>query len=380
MKNDFRYCSQKCSGLAHRKISGSRLKNCLGCGKEFKAKSKGILGLQKYCSCECSNKAKCGITPRDWRITIFDLPEYKEWRMAVIIRDGGICKECFAKKRIKNHTKLIAHHIIPIRVDKSKTFDINNGITLCKLCHYKTLNKEEEFIDYYYHLLQLPVPKVDRSKFKKQLNPHQILRKQLLGYSHEELAKHFYTSKPTLVKCLKTIGKTGVQKDRVYRLTKATFYSVIKMVEQGASYRDMIRQLHTTSVKLKHILQLWGVNILHRSTLKASGLTGNTLRKMQHMKKYDIARIFGINVDMVTGIMKKYKVIGNPMQKNNTSGFKGVFKRGLGWDVAITTNKKRMYIGHFTSKIKATKAYNAKALELFGEFAWLNPINELERI
>lgn len=61
---------------------------------------------------------------------------------------------------------------------------------------------------------------------------------------------------------------------------------------------------------------------------------------------------------------------------NNTSGYKGVSAGRLGgWRAYITSRGKRLDIGTFASKEEAAEAYNAKALELHGEFARLNEIS-----
>lgn len=64
------------------------------------------------------------------------------------------------------------------------------------------------------------------------------------------------------------------------------------------------------------------------------------------------------------------------ISKNNTSGFRGVcwYKQKNRWIVRIWCKKKKMYLGSFTDKIEAAKAYNEKAIELFGEFARLNEV------
>jgi hypothetical protein len=66
----------------------------------------------------------------------------------------------------------------------------------------------------------------------------------------------------------------------------------------------------------------------------------------------------------------------NTARKKNASGYKGVYldKRINCWNAGIGHKGKKIYIGCFTSKIEAAKAYNKKALELFGEFALLNKI------
>ncbi len=60
---------------------------------------------------------------------------------------------------------------------------------------------------------------------------------------------------------------------------------------------------------------------------------------------------------------------------SNTSGFKGVSQyrageaRGLAWQATIGHQGRSVYIGHFATREEAASAYEAKAIELFGEFA-----------
>ena len=71
------------------------------------------------------------------------------------------------------------------------------------------------------------------------------------------------------------------------------------------------------------------------------------------------------------------------LHSHNTSGFKGVYRFNHGnkpWRAAITFNDKQLSLGYFDSPTDAAKAYNKKALELFGEYARLNVINETEAI
>lgn len=60
------------------------------------------------------------------------------------------------------------------------------------------------------------------------------------------------------------------------------------------------------------------------------------------------------------------------LRKDNTSGFKGVSWYAGKWISGIRLNGKRIYLGYFSSKIKAGKAYDKAALKYFGEFAVLN--------
>lgn len=67
-------------------------------------------------------------------------------RKAVIFRDGCKCKECGAK-----NVKLEIHHIKPRRLNGSNL--LTNLITLCKKCHQKTKGKEEQYMNYYFNLI-----------------------------------------------------------------------------------------------------------------------------------------------------------------------------------------------------------------------------------
>jgi 5-methylcytosine-specific restriction endonuclease McrA len=54
----------------------------------------------------------------------------KKCRLKVLERDGYKCKKCLAYNK-----KLHIHHIIPLRIDSSKAYDLDNLITLCPKCH-----------------------------------------------------------------------------------------------------------------------------------------------------------------------------------------------------------------------------------------------------
>lgn len=57
--------------------------------------------------------------------------------------------------------------------------------------------------------------------------------------------------------------------------------------------------------------------------------------------------------------------------KNNTSGFKGVYYHKVSgkWMAEIMKERKHIYLGLFTSPEEASIVYNKKAFELFGNFA-----------
>ena len=74
--------------------------------------------------------------------------EWKQWRAAVFARDDFTCKECGVRG-----VYIEPHHIIPVRSDWNKLFELNNGITLCRPCHKRTMWKEDEFAGKYTALL-----------------------------------------------------------------------------------------------------------------------------------------------------------------------------------------------------------------------------------
>ncbi|WP_181349431.1 Fis family transcriptional regulator [Thalassobacillus sp. CUG 92003] len=62
------------------------------------------------------------------------------------------------------------------------------------------------------------------------------------------------------------------------------------------------------------------------------------------------------------------------VKTNNTSGYKGVSRCGQKWRSRIYKNGKEIIIGCFENREEAASAYNQKAEELYGEFAFKNEI------
>lgn len=65
-----------------------------------------------------------------------------------------------------------------------------------------------------------------------------------------------------------------------------------------------------------------------------------------------------------------------PANSNGSSKYKGVCwnKASKKWQAQIKINKKNKVLGQFVSETEAALAYNVKAKELFGEFAYINQI------
>lgn len=74
-------------------------------------------------------KWKGGITPENESIR--KSKKYKVWQKSVFRKDHFTCQKCK-----KHGSRLEAHHIKPFAKYSELRFDINNGITLCKECHY----------------------------------------------------------------------------------------------------------------------------------------------------------------------------------------------------------------------------------------------------
>ena len=72
--------------------------------------------------------------------------EYIIWRTSVFERDDYTCQECGQRGGTKH-----PHHILPWcdYPEPEYSLNVDNGITLCPDCHYKTFKKEYNFISKY---------------------------------------------------------------------------------------------------------------------------------------------------------------------------------------------------------------------------------------
>jgi hypothetical protein len=63
-------------------------------------------------------------------------------------------------------------------------------------------------------------------------------------------------------------------------------------------------------------------------------------------------------------------------QRNNTSGYKGVYwdKTRLLWLAAIKVNRRMRFLGRWPTKEAAARAYNKAAKTHFGKYACLNKV------
>lgn len=65
--------------------------------------------------------------------------------------------------------------------------------------------------------------------------------------------------------------------------------------------------------------------------------------------------------------------------RNNTSGYKGVSwdKQHRKWTATITVDYRQRHLGLFMEKRDAATAYNSAAFDAWGEFAYLNDVNQI---
>lgn len=73
---------------------------------------------------------------------------WRAWRMVVFRRDGFRCVACGCASR-RRDGGLEPHHIRTKSRFPHLVYDVNNGVTLCRICHRETFGKEEEFAPVY---------------------------------------------------------------------------------------------------------------------------------------------------------------------------------------------------------------------------------------
>ena len=58
----------------------------------------------------------------------------RQWREAVLERDGKVCQKCNATENLE------VHHILPVKTHPELRLSVSNGQALCNDCHKKTDN------------------------------------------------------------------------------------------------------------------------------------------------------------------------------------------------------------------------------------------------
>ncbi len=109
--------------------------------------------------------------------------------------------------------------------------------------------------------------------------------------------------------------------------------------------------------------------VMHRVVM---GLSHGDKRQVDHISGNTLDNR-KCNLRLCTGTQNGYN---NKIQKNNTSGYKGVSwdKKNKKWKAKVCSCGKEFFLGRFNNKISAANEYNKKAIELHGEFARLNEV------
>jgi hypothetical protein len=132
-----------------------RLRPCATCGDEMSTSGRP---KKLYCSTACFNISQTGSSHPRYRGAgrrrgaFFSSAEYRQWRKAVMVRDGGICRWCDSGS-IRTFINLEVHHIIPFGAYPEGAYMESNGITLCRSHHRLTMGRENEYAEFCANLI-----------------------------------------------------------------------------------------------------------------------------------------------------------------------------------------------------------------------------------
>jgi len=133
------YCSLTCS-RADQEVKVTVI--CKHCNQPFQLRPSEISKITT-CSRECSRASRAKQENPNWRGGVtsdrkaaMETFEYKNWRMLVFSRDDYTCQMC--SKRGGN---LEADHIKPWAYFPKLRYNVDNGRTLCRLCHHSIMKE-----------------------------------------------------------------------------------------------------------------------------------------------------------------------------------------------------------------------------------------------
>ena len=146
-----RYCSRACKydyfrannrgENSTRWKGGERSKVCKGCGVTFHHQIGRPLicfQRQKYCTKQCADQhgfRYSGEKHPNWKggRQVRNMTKQLQWARKIFERDDYTCQDCG-----KRGGDLQAHHIKGFTDYPDLRWELSNGQTLCKPCHYKT--------------------------------------------------------------------------------------------------------------------------------------------------------------------------------------------------------------------------------------------------
>ena len=140
-----RFCSKKCMGIGTTSILNTRYSevecSCTFCGnKIMKRKNTFDKWENHYCSKVCySNHLADTAAPKTLSERIRKLAKMKEWRMAVLEKDGNMCQRCFSTDNLEVHHEIEFYDILKRNniqtvedaLNCDELWDVDNGLTLC---------------------------------------------------------------------------------------------------------------------------------------------------------------------------------------------------------------------------------------------------------
>jgi hypothetical protein len=144
-RQSYAYTVTRLKSLEKPLIANRVERNCNQCGKSFNSTNRSLesgkkKGTGKFCSLRCMWDArpkkeahhnwKGG--PKDELEFIRQCDEMKDWRKFVLERGRFTCGICG-----QVGGRIQTHHMLPFFCFPEHRLDKNNGISLCKSCHYK---------------------------------------------------------------------------------------------------------------------------------------------------------------------------------------------------------------------------------------------------
>lgn len=131
----------------------------------------------------------------------------------------------------------------------------------------------------------------------------------------------------------------------------------------GDQWRKSKNGYVVRGIRLNGVYTLIYMHVVVASRMKIEGLTDHEDRNKLNNQRSNLRPA-----------TRSQNAANVGLRQDNTTGFKGVRfqKQSNKYEVFITVGGKTAYIGLYETPEEAARAYNAKAIELFGEFAFLN--------
>jgi hypothetical protein len=162
-------------------------------------------------------------------------------------------------------------------------------------------------------------------------------------------------------------GHINYQISNIGRVRNATTGRILKPDTSGRGYFTIRLSMGGTSTKF----------VIHR--LVAQEFIENPAEKPY------VDHIDGVRTNNCVSNLRWVSQSENNMNSRKTNSRKSSIYKGVAWDshharwrVQIMKDKTSYFAGHYHNEKDAARAYNAKAVELFGEYAYLNDISDDE--